>query len=251
MEPAEFYNEGFYLDQKDSSYRSATIMLDFFFNYYTPKSVVDVGCGLGTWLKVCREKGVETIKGYDVNEMPPEQFFIDRNLVEIIDLEKPVAVSHKYDLALSVEVAEHIHPEHAARYLDYLTELSDVILFSAANPHQLGMGHVNEQPPTYWSERFRQKQYLCFDMMRPALMNINEISWWYRQNILVFVHEERAGIFLAQGLSPVESPAYLYHPERFFILMREYEQLREKIRSRRLSVKLKRLFGALPDKGSA
>jgi 2-polyprenyl-3-methyl-5-hydroxy-6-metoxy-1,4-benzoquinol methylase len=73
MEHAEFYKEGFYLDQKDTSYRSATIILDYFFRYYTPKSVVDVGCGLGTWLKVCRGKGVESIKGYDVNELPSEQ----------------------------------------------------------------------------------------------------------------------------------------------------------------------------------
>jgi SAM-dependent methyltransferase len=250
MEHAEFYNEGFYLDQKDSSYRSATIVLDFLFRYYCPKSVVDVGCGLGTWLKVCREKGVKTIKGYDVNEMPADQFFIDRNLVEIIDLEKPVAVSQTYDLALSVEVAEHIDPGHTERYLDYLTALSDVILFSAANPHQLGMGHVNEQPPTYWSERFGRRQFLCFDLLRPTLMNVEGISWWYRQNLLLFVHEKRAGRFREQGLAPVESPMYLYHPERFFILMREYEQLRDRIRNRRLSVKLRKLLGTLPGKGS-
>jgi hypothetical protein len=107
------------------------------FKYSTPKSVVDAGCGIGTWLKICREKRGESIKGYDVSGMPDEQFFIDRNHVEIIDLEKPVTVNQTYDLALSVVVAEHIDPGVADRCLDYLKTLSEVNLFSAADPHKL------------------------------------------------------------------------------------------------------------------
>ena len=47
----EIYNEKFYNNQSDSSYKSAKIILPILFNHYKPNSIIDVGCGIGTWLK--------------------------------------------------------------------------------------------------------------------------------------------------------------------------------------------------------
>jgi hypothetical protein len=35
------------------------------FEVFTPKSMLDIGCGLGTWLSVAREMGVQDVNGID------------------------------------------------------------------------------------------------------------------------------------------------------------------------------------------
>ena len=44
---------------------SARVILDILFKHYNPKSVVDVGCGSGSWLKVADEMGVNSLTGID------------------------------------------------------------------------------------------------------------------------------------------------------------------------------------------
>ena len=60
----------------------------------------------------------------------------------------------KYNFSISLEVAEHISQNLAYRFIEFLTKKSDYILFSAAIPGQTGDGHVNEQWPSYWAEKF-------------------------------------------------------------------------------------------------
>ena len=64
------------------------------------------------------------------------------------DLAQPLQIDRRFDLALSLEVAEHLPPECGSEFVQTLTDLSSVILFSAAIPFQGGTDHLNEQWPS-------------------------------------------------------------------------------------------------------
>jgi hypothetical protein len=91
---------------------------------------------------------------------------------------------------MSLEVAEHIHPEAAAIFVDSLVRLAPVILFSAAIPGQGGVNHVNEQWSEYWVERFEQRGYEVIDCIRKKLWQNKGVLWSYAQNILLFVWKD-------------------------------------------------------------
>ena len=73
--------------------------------------------------------------------------------------------------------------------MDNLTAFSDVILFSAAIPGQGGDHHVNEQWPSYWIARFRERGFVSIDCIRPAIWFDNTVRADYRQNMFVLVRE--------------------------------------------------------------
>jgi cyclopropane fatty-acyl-phospholipid synthase-like methyltransferase len=75
-----------------------------------PKSVVDVGCGRGSWLKAFKEKGAIKLVGYD-GSWNNQKNMIDQSIIfHGVDLNKPIFVSdsERFDLAMSLEVAEHL-----------------------------------------------------------------------------------------------------------------------------------------------
>src|SRR5690606_35475831 len=107
------------------------------------------------------------------------------------DLGTPISESSRFDLSISLEVAEHLPESRADVFVDNLTRLSDAVLFSAAIPGQGGTGHVNEQWPTYWIERFAARGFRLADVVRPAIWEDDRMPYWYRQNTLLFVKESR------------------------------------------------------------
>ncbi|MDR2709065.1 MAG: class I SAM-dependent methyltransferase [Elusimicrobiota bacterium] len=52
----KIYNEDFYLDTQDESYLAGFKFLSFMRDIFpNVKSVIDVGCGIGTWLKAFKD----------------------------------------------------------------------------------------------------------------------------------------------------------------------------------------------------
>jgi hypothetical protein len=167
-----------------------------------PLSVIDIGCGIGTWLKAFEEHGVTDYLGVDGD-------FVDRSLLKISvnkflpqDLQKEWSADRKFHLVLSLEVAEHLPEEIADLFVSVLVSHGDTILFSAAIPGQGGQNHLNEQWPSYWQEKFRKHGFFCHDIIRPWIWGNDKIDWWYRQNI----------ILVSRIQSTKEIPA-LVHPE--------------------------------------
>ena len=155
------------------------------------KSVVDVGCGTGTWLANFKNLGVPYILGYDGH-------LRDLSLLEISsesfiqqDLTKPFVPPQRFDLAICLEVAEHLHEQSATTLVESICSLSDFVLFSAAIPGQGGLHHLNEQWQEYWVEHFNKKGYKAFDYIRPRIWNDSKIQFWYKQNILLFAKTEK------------------------------------------------------------
>ena len=210
----EDYNTDFYASfDSDFAMTSAENIINVVKQYYMPNSVIDIGCGNGIFLNAWQNNGVKTIKGVDANNLSNENLFVDRNIIEQADLENYTNITkERYDLAMSLEVAEHISKEKAKQFVDTLCSFSDFILFSAAIPYQDGTNHINCQPLDYWVNLFKEKNYICFDFIRPQLFDKHrEIYSWYLQNILFFVKADKKEIFEEKGLTPTDSPFMFYH----------------------------------------
>ncbi|MCB1915672.1 MAG: methyltransferase domain-containing protein [Rhodocyclaceae bacterium] len=184
-------------------------------------SAVDFGCGVGTWLSVLRENGAEDIRGLDGPWVDPDLLQIPRQDFQTAHFEKTVVTERRYDLAISLEVAEHIPAAHAGSFVDSLTGAADMILFSAAIPFQGGVGHVNEQWPAYWGSLFAERGYAALDIVRRRIWDDDEIPFWYRQNVLLFVKRDRLPEVAAGGTEATEPglPIALVHPDLYLARM--------------------------------
>jgi SAM-dependent methyltransferase len=187
---SQFYHRGFYSGYRDASLSSARAIIDVVLRHIRPPaSVIDVGCGIGTWLKVWEELGAE-IRGIDGDYVRREQLLIDPEKFTPMELRAPVSPGGQFDLAQSMEVAEHLDESHSDGFVDFLCSLSPVVLFGAAIPYQGGDHHVNEQWPEYWAEKFRQKGYVCADVIREEVWNDPRCAYYYAQNSFLYIRED-------------------------------------------------------------
>jgi SAM-dependent methyltransferase len=176
-------------EQREHNRASARKILGILFERFEPASVLDIGCGLGTWLAVARELGVKDVFGVDGDWLDNATLDIEPAAVRRVDLEQGVALERRFDLVISLEVAEHLHERAADSFVSSLARHGDVVLFSAAIPFQGGHHHVNEQFPDYWVERFAAHGHRVLDFVRPRIWTDTDVLWWLRQNVLVFAHE--------------------------------------------------------------
>ncbi len=223
------YTSGFYFDQAERSLRSARIIISILDEYFSPQSVVDVGCGLGTWLLPFLEQGVDVV-GLDGDYVRPDLLYIPKDRFISRDLTKCFAnVGRRFDLAMSLEVAEHLPKSCGERFVKELTSLSDVVLFSAAVPGQGGTNHINEQWQSYWSQIFKQEGYVCLDLIRPRIWGDEEVDFWYRHGVLLYVRDDKKTSYF-RGSDLRSSPLFLdiVHPRRFEITTKRLEHQQKK-----------------------
>lgn len=180
------YNEDFFATRKEDVRSSARVIVPLVLNLTQPRSVIDVGCGTGEWLSVFREYGVEDIWGVDGSYVRKEMLEIPEERFIASDLEQPLQIGREFDLVVSLEVAEHLRRECAEIFVNSLTKLGPVVLFSAAIPNQGGVGHINEQWLEYWAQRFRDRDYVAIDCVRGKIWYEEKIKPHYAQNTLIF-----------------------------------------------------------------
>lgn len=212
----KFYHDRWYANQVTRSLESARIFVNAAWSYVQPRSVLDVGCGRGAWLKAWRDNGAEVIVGYDgawnnqANMIDPAISF------KATDLNAPFADGRRFDLAMSVEVAEHLEENNAGVFVDSLTASADIVLFGAAFSHQGGNNHINEQPHTYWAQIFSERGFLPFDLFRPYLWNDERICYWYRQNTFLYAkkNSDDYNRLLAHDAKPMDNVGFMdaIHP---------------------------------------
>lgn len=226
----KYYDKSFYEEQQDGSFLSARRVLPLVKNAFHPNSVLDIGCGVGYWLKVWKEDlDTHDLLGIEGPYVTEDIFQLDKNFLRIADLKKPLNIERRFDLVMSLEVAEHIPADCADVFVENLVRAGDVVLFSAAIIAQLGTYHINEQMPEYWAAKFLTHDYVPVDFIRPLIWNDDKIQYWYRQNIIVFIRRNRLNDF--PGLKPVadqSNPQFLLriHPEKYFSYVNEANQLR-------------------------
>jgi SAM-dependent methyltransferase len=186
------YDDRFYRGHGRGTADSATALLGLLARFYRPTSVLDVGCGRGAWLAAAEELGATRLVGFEGNWVKPQD--MDSPAIELrnVDLENEIPQpGEKFDLAMSLEVAEHLSAERASKFVGLLCAAADVVLFSAAIKGQLGTHHINEQRQSYWIRLFEAQGYTAIDMFRPQLWNDESVKWWYRQNAFLFVKTAR------------------------------------------------------------
>ena len=213
------YSRRFYEGQSAGSLTSAHVVLSELHKTIPFKSAVDVGCGVAPWLKVAIELGAERALGMDGDYVERDGLLVDPSLFQPCDLETgsltaAVGDTGPFDLAICMEVAEHLSSHRATSFVAELCALSDLVLFSAAIPGQGGTNHINEQWPSYWSRLFHANSFDCFDALRPRLWEREECEWWYLQNVLLFAKRDTAAWTLVStlGASQTAPPASLVHP---------------------------------------
>ena len=182
------YSQEFYVNRHEKTIHSAKTILSIVLERIPAvHSAVDVGCGVGTWLSVLQKKGVKDIQGLDGSWVDQNLLTIPRTCFKQVDLRKSsIILPQRYDLAISLEVAEHLPSDRSKEFVSSLTALSDYVLFSAAIPFQGGRNHVNEQWQHFWVDLFGSMDYVVHDFIRQKIWNDNQIPFWYRQNILLF-----------------------------------------------------------------
>ena len=184
------YDKSFYEEQCLGSKNSAREIIPWLLQTFPIKSVVDLGCGLGTWLSEFRNSGVTDVAGYDGDYVPRDYLQIPQEQFHAVDLTAEIEFGRRFDLSMSLEVAEHISPAKARDMVRKLTSLSDVVMFSSAFPYQGGTGHFNENYPEYWAILFRDENYIPVDAIRDNFWYDGMICPWYRQNTLLYIKKD-------------------------------------------------------------
>jgi cyclopropane fatty-acyl-phospholipid synthase-like methyltransferase len=192
----EIYDEKYYTDVLDSSYKkSCELIAESIVKVFSPKSVVDVGCGPGQLLLALKERGV-ICRGLEYSSAALK--ICRKNALDVTRFDIRYDILPKdsnADLVVSTEVAEHLQENYADRFVDILCAIADDVVMTAAEPAITYVGdhtHVNEQPKEYWIEKFEDKGFkynVDVTTQFRAEWKEAEIKPWFVQHLIVF-HKE-------------------------------------------------------------
>jgi SAM-dependent methyltransferase len=215
---AQPYSRAFFRDVSGGARRSAQEIVPLVLDLVQPGSVIDVGCATGTWLALFRAHGVADILGVDGDYVERDRLEIPPEAFRSCDLTQPLALDRRFDLVVSLEVAEHLPGRCAGQFVASLTRLGPVVLFSAAIPHQGGTHHVNGQWQDYWAARFRERGYVAVDCLRWRVWTNDCVEYWYAQNAILYVeaaHLASHPVLRAEAVRSAGMPLAVVHPRRY------------------------------------
>lgn len=227
-----------YAQIREGAQRSAAVVVPLVCSLFEPKVVVDVGCGEGWFARAFLAQGCRVL-ALDESVRSPRIEWAESGRAE----DGAIVFQHAdltgedwrwmdgirdepADLAVCLEVAEHLPPSAADLFVDGLCAVAPLVVFSAAVPGQGGHAHLNEQWPAYWVERFERHGFEVSGALRWNLWGNDEVEPWYQQNLMVAVHRERAGASLSDyamghGMDEVfgehafTEPVAVVHPTTF------------------------------------
>ncbi|MBX4195345.1 class I SAM-dependent methyltransferase [Candidatus Parcubacteria bacterium] len=211
---AEWFNK-----QKIGASSSAEVVLPIVIDLVNPKSVVDVGCGVGMWLEFFLKNGISDVLGIDGEWVDESELHIPKDRFRKVDIAKPFDVGRSADLAVCLEVGEHLPHEAAEGLVKSLTNIAPVVLFSAAIPHQPGTNHINSQWPEYWAELFKERGFIPVDAIRRKVWTNPNVEYWYAQNTILYIKKDAVKNYpkIAHEIECGYSSALpLVHPRRYF-----------------------------------
>lgn len=226
MTDAELYGSGFFEGNRDVTALSAKKIVEMVMARLHPTSVVDFGCGTGVWLREFADAGVDRILGVDGHHVDLDWLEIPRSSFVAQDLRTPAPFSDRFDLAVSLEVAEHLPEDAGPALVEVLVQSAPAVLFSAAIPGQAGTGHINPQWQSYWAALFAGHGLYPVDLIRPRVWDDPDVAYYYAQNTLLYTTVEE----------PPDMPLDVCHPETVRLLSRRRPGIRESLRHVRTAV---------------
>ncbi len=208
------YSTRYYEGLKEDSAASARVVVPLILRLFPSRSVVDVGCGSGTWTRAYLDAGCDAT-GIDGSVVQTDQLLIPPDRFQRLDLAQSLPAGRRYDVVNCLEVAEHLDPARGPSFVADLCRLADVVVFSAAVPGQGGTHHVNEQWPSHWIPLFRAQGFAPLDCLRWQIWENGEVAWWYVQNLFAFVRENRLSDFPAATTAVRPWPTDVVHPRAY------------------------------------
>jgi SAM-dependent methyltransferase len=186
------YSRRFFSVRSDGSSRSAERILPSVLAMTRAASLLDVGCGSGTWASTALRLGAADVIGVDGDWIAEEDLQLEPERFVRHDLTRPLDLGRTFDLVVCLEVAEHLPADAADELLASLVRHAPAVLFSAAIPYQGGRNHVNEQWQSHWIARFDALGLGVHDVVRPAVWSDPAVEPWYAQNAFLFVERSHA-----------------------------------------------------------
>lgn len=185
----KIYDKKFFDNTLKFENASAKNFVSILLEHFFPKSIADIGCGIGIYLAEFKARGVE-IFGCDGADAAVAGSLVG-DKIKLHDLCEPLKLNRKFDLCLCLETAEHIEEKCAETLINSIVSLSPIAIFTAATPGQgpRSMGHINEQPREYWRKLFRRKDFTLNKKLTKQIkteMKRAKVVWWLIKNLMIF-----------------------------------------------------------------
>jgi len=187
------YDERFYAKGDPMKLTSYPRFVEALIRLRSPRTVVDVGSGSGLMLAEFAKRGVD-VTGIEGSRAAIARSGLGDRVMRA-NLERGVPdLGRHFDLALCIEVAEHLSARSAPRLVEGLTKLSDIVVFTAGRPGEGGLLHVNEQPESYWRDLFERNGYSASALREELLEAIADVPEprYLHENLMVFERSPRA-----------------------------------------------------------
>lgn len=173
-----------------------------------PSRVVEFGCGTGWTLAALHHAGVGTVAGYDIS--PAARLYMQEIAPDAVGLirerdlneEGPSVPRWTYDVAICIEVLEHLRPESADRAVADICNAAPIALVTACPPvatHGNPL-HLNEEPWPRWVERFADNGMVIDEQLTAAFKGVMKglhdlgaytvPAWYFSDYFGAFVREE-------------------------------------------------------------
>jgi len=185
------YTKEFYDLTSKERVDSAQEIMPFILTIYEPRSIVDVGCARGEWLREAKMRIPDLpCTGIDGPYVDPGDRCGDIIYIEA-DFEQglPIFDIGKIDLGLCLEVGEHLTPAAGEELVSWLCRHCERVVWSAAIPMQGGVNHINEQWQSYWEGLFHARGFYPSLEIRAKVWNNNKVQPYYAQNIITYSPE--------------------------------------------------------------
>ena len=151
---------------------------------HRPESVLDLGCGLGGYLKIFSDSGAKRTVGVD--GFPAGAAFLNEGPYLQRDLSKPLDLNETFDLVLCTEVIERITPSCEDAVVDnILRHARERVVFSGADAGQPGVGHINCKPIGYWLEKFSARGWEPNLLDTYSMRALASFSWFQRNTVVL------------------------------------------------------------------
>lgn len=217
------YSREFYAANKIGSAKSASSILSLIIQLFSPRSYLDLGCGIAPWILEAQRQGIHDVLGID-GAWARELVVISAGHFMPHTLSEPLDLGRRFDVVSSLEVAEHLDEVYADMHVQSLTRHGDIVLFSAAVPRQGGAHHVNEQWPPYWAKKFAAVDFACFDIVRQRVWEDANVEPWYCQNTFIYISQARSDLMeIARAATSPAFPLRAIHPRLWEARLSELE----------------------------
>jgi 2-polyprenyl-3-methyl-5-hydroxy-6-metoxy-1,4-benzoquinol methylase len=171
---------------------------------FNPKTVLDVGCAMGHLVGALHDIGVEAY-GIDVSEYAINRVRQDiKPFCQVLSIGQrlPSNFPQKFDLLVTIEVAEHLYEEESQAFVDSICGFSDEIIFSSTPSDLMERTHYNVQQLEYWAKRFATNGFYRNLTLKPSYILPHSVVFRRTNDIKRAIEDyERNLRILTQGMN--------------------------------------------------